>query len=63
MLVAKLEQSKYFSVIIIEISTNLRQMCLMLVCDDHLFNMKIQFPIKVAVKAAVFVHNHQRYRS
>lgn len=32
----------------------------MLVCDDYLIDIKIQFPIEVAVKVAVFVHNHQR---
>lgn len=32
----------------------------MLVCDDYLIDIKIQFPIVVAVKVAVFVHNHQR---
>lgn len=31
----------------------------MLVCDDYLIDIKIQFPIEVAVKVAVFVHNHQ----
>ena len=63
MLVAKQEQNKYFSVIRIEIATNLQQICLMLVCNDYLFDIETQFSLEVAVKVAVFVRIHQRYRS
>ena len=63
MLVAKQEQNKYFSVIRIEIATNQRQICLILVCNDYLFDIETQFSLEVAVKVAVFVRKHQRYRS